>query len=113
MDTEKNIKVQTVVLKLFNGEDVVCHLRRIDDVHIQINFPLTIEVDNNGRGHFSRWTMSKEALVEDGWIDINPMAVISIGTPPNDIEDSYKDIFAKTFSKIVQPTPEETKLIKQ
>ena len=57
------------------------------------------------------WLFCEEIADKDAWIALNPMTVLCIATPLKGIIESYNNLRNKVLSPIVQPTPEETKVV--
>ena len=99
------------LVKLTNGDELIAKVRVDDDQGVSVNFPTVAVQIEEERFTLRPWLFCEEIADKDAWIALNPMTVLCIATPLKGIIESYNNLRNKVLSPIVQPTPEETKVV--
>src|SRR5574344_2181649 len=108
-----NENEKVLLVKLTSCESFISNVKIYDESEntIFLNFPMSIARNEANDIVFVPWMYGVETMTEDGVCQINPISVATFITPFDDLKNAYLEFKDKTFSNIIKPTPEETKVI--
>lgn len=99
------------LVQLISGETLIGQVRTEGEERIGINFPFMLVTTSNGIGHLQPWIFCKEMDSETDELVLNPLSIVTIATPTDDIFEAYNELRNSRFSKIVKPTKDQQKII--
>ena len=99
------------LVKLTTGEELIAMVHVDDDQGLSVNFPAVAVHVEDDRFALRPWMFGKEIVDKDAWIALNPISVLCLVTPPDELIESYNALRNKVLSPIIQPTPEETQVL--
>ena len=105
---------KVALVKLVSGEEIFCSVRLSTEEEINnicVNFPVQAVADEDGRIKFYPWLNAEENMTPDIYMQLSPMAIMTVCTPTSSIVDAYTKFKNAFFSKIIQPTPEEQNIV--